>query len=92
MTSFDAANSSISDSSALTLSMHELIISSLTPSCFNLNLILEIDQPLFIKLLTLLGCMVGSSLSMMPALLLHEYADYIDLDGPCFLKQDQVDG
>ena len=40
----------------------------------------------------MIGCMVGSSLSMMPALLLHEYADYIDLDGPCFLKQDQVDG
>ena len=40
----------------------------------------------------MIGCMVGSSLSMLPALTLYEYADYIDLDGPCFLKQDQLNG
>ena len=40
----------------------------------------------------MVGCMVGSSLSMFPALMLYEYADYIDLDGPCFLKKDQVNG
>jgi len=40
----------------------------------------------------MVGCMVGSSLSMLPALMLYEYADYIDLDGPCFLKKDQVNG
>jgi L-alanine-DL-glutamate epimerase-like enolase superfamily enzyme len=37
----------------------------------------------------MIGCMVGSSLSMLPALMLYEYANYIDLDGPCFLKKDE---
>ena len=40
----------------------------------------------------MLGCMVATSLSMLPALSLYEYADFIDLDGPCFLKQDREKG
>jgi len=40
----------------------------------------------------MLGCMVATSLSMLPALSLYEYADFIDLDGPCFLKQDRENG
>ena len=46
----------------------------------------EIDKGIMI------GCMVGSSLSMLPALMLYQYADYIDLDGPCFLQEDQKNG
>ena len=40
----------------------------------------------------MLGCMVATSLSMLPALSLYKYADFIDLDGPCFLKQDRENG
>ena len=40
----------------------------------------------------MLGCMVATSLSMLPALSLYKYADFIDLDGPCFLKQDRKYG
>ena len=40
----------------------------------------------------MLGCMVATSLSMLPALSLYKYADFIDLDGPCFLKQDRKNG
>ncbi|MEM9192659.1 MAG: dipeptide epimerase [Myxococcota bacterium] len=34
---------------------------------------------------TMLGCMVGSSLSVAPAILLGGLADWVDLDGACFL-------
>jgi len=34
------------------------------------------------------GCMVGSSLSMAPAVLLAQDADFVDLDGPLLLEQD----
>ena len=38
----------------------------------------------------MIGCMVGSSLSIAPALLLTTYADYVDLDGPLLLARDHV--
>ena len=37
----------------------------------------------------MLGCMVGTSLAMAPALLLSNLCDIVDLDGPLFLKQDR---
>lgn len=40
----------------------------------------------------MLGCMVGSSLAMAPALLLESYADIIDLDGAALLARDHSDG
>jgi len=40
----------------------------------------------------MIGCMVGSSLAMAPAYLLHPFAGYIDLDGPIFLKEDRAYG
>lgn len=36
----------------------------------------------------LIGCMVGTSLSMAPARLLASAADYVDLDGPLLLARD----
>ncbi|MFK7889908.1 MAG: N-acetyl-D-Glu racemase DgcA [Granulosicoccus sp.] len=38
----------------------------------------------------MIGCMVGSSLAMAPALLLAQGADYIDLDGPLLLAEDRT--
>ena len=38
----------------------------------------------------MIGCMVGSSLSIAPALLLTTYADYVDLDGPLLLARDHM--
>ncbi|WP_102225558.1 N-acetyl-D-Glu racemase DgcA [Acidimangrovimonas sediminis] len=35
------------------------------------------------------GCMVGSSLAMAPAVLLAQGADYVDLDGPLLLAEDR---
>jgi L-Ala-D/L-Glu epimerase len=40
----------------------------------------------------MLGCMVGTSLSMLPALHLAALATCLDLDGPIFLQQDRVGG
>jgi len=40
------------------------------------------------NLKVMVGCMVGSSLSMAPALYVAMQADYIDLDGPTMLSQD----
>ena len=40
------------------------------------------------RLGTMVGCMVASSLSMAPAVLLGQLADLIDLDGPLWLKED----
>lgn len=40
----------------------------------------------------MIGCMVSTSLSMMPALMLQDYADWIDLDGPLWLKKDRSGG
>ncbi len=38
------------------------------------------------------GCMVATSLSMAPAMLLASFADYIDLDGPLWLARDREPG
>ncbi len=40
----------------------------------------------------MLGCMVGTSLAMAPALYLAQYADWIDLDGPLLLEKDRKPG
>ncbi|WP_117191246.1 N-acetyl-D-Glu racemase DgcA [Rhizobium terrae] len=40
----------------------------------------------------MIGCMVGSSLAMAPAVLLAEDADYADLDGPLLLARDRPGG
>lgn len=37
----------------------------------------------------MVGCMVGSSLAMAPAVLLAQDADYVDLDGPLLLSKDR---
>jgi len=37
----------------------------------------------------MVGCMVGSSLAMAPAVLLAQGADYVDLDGPLLLARDR---
>jgi L-alanine-DL-glutamate epimerase-like enolase superfamily enzyme len=39
----------------------------------------------------LIGCMVGTSLSMAPARLLASTADYVDLDGPLLLSRDRAE-
>ncbi|KKB13289.1 mandelate racemase [Devosia geojensis] len=40
----------------------------------------------------MVGCMVGTSLSMAPALLLSGLADWVDLDGPLLLQEDRPEG
>ena len=40
----------------------------------------------------MVGCMVGTSLAMAPAVLLAQDADFIDLDGPLLLAQDRTPG
>ncbi|PSM19639.1 MULTISPECIES: N-acetyl-D-Glu racemase DgcA [Nitratireductor] len=40
----------------------------------------------------MVGCMVGSSLAMAPAVLLAQDADYVDLDGPLLLARDRSPG
>ncbi|MBT5590294.1 MAG: dipeptide epimerase [Gemmatimonadetes bacterium] len=40
----------------------------------------------------MVGCMVGTSLSMAPALLLAQGAQVVDLDGPLLLSQDRTPG
>lgn len=50
----------------------------------------KIAQDLGLKIMV--GCMVGGSLSMAPALLLAGVADYVDLDGPLWLKHDIANG
>jgi L-Ala-D/L-Glu epimerase len=37
----------------------------------------------------MVGCMVGSSLAMAPAVLLAQGADWTDLDGPLLLAEDR---
>lgn len=46
----------------------------------------QIAEDLDLKIMV--GCMVGGSLCMAPALLLAGLADYVDLDGPLWLKED----
>lgn len=40
----------------------------------------------------MVGCMVGSSLAMAPAVLVAQGARIVDLDGPLLLKEDRADG
>ncbi|WP_246272915.1 N-acetyl-D-Glu racemase DgcA [Oricola thermophila] len=40
----------------------------------------------------MVGCMVGTSLSMAPAVLLAQDAEYVDLDGPLLLARDRQHG
>ena len=40
----------------------------------------------------MIGCMIGTSLAMAPAVLLGGYAEFVDLDGPLLLKQDRKGG
>jgi L-alanine-DL-glutamate epimerase-like enolase superfamily enzyme len=40
----------------------------------------------------LIGCMLGTSLSMAPARILASIADYVDLDGPLLLARDRDHG
>lgn len=40
----------------------------------------------------MVGCMVGTSLAMAPAVLLAQDADYVDLDGPLLLARDRLPG
>lgn len=45
-----------------------------------------------LRLDILLGCMVGTSLAMAPALLLATFAKLVDLDGPLLLARDRPPG
>jgi L-alanine-DL-glutamate epimerase-like enolase superfamily enzyme len=40
----------------------------------------------------MVGCMIGTSLAMAPAVLLAQNADFVDLDGPLLLARDCVPG
>ncbi|RLP22587.1 N-acetyl-D-Glu racemase DgcA [Mesorhizobium sp. YM1C-6-2] len=40
----------------------------------------------------MIGCMVGTSLAMAPAVLLAQGADFVDLDGPLLLARDREPG
>ncbi|MGE0241247.1 MAG: enolase C-terminal domain-like protein, partial [Parvibaculaceae bacterium] len=40
----------------------------------------------------MVGCMLATSLAMAPAMLLAQYASFVDLDGPLLLKEDRVPG
>ena len=40
----------------------------------------------------MIGCMVGTSLAMMPGLLLAGQARFVDLDGPLWMQQDRSPG
>lgn len=40
----------------------------------------------------MVGCMLGSSLAMAPALVVAQGADFVDLDGPYLFAADRVDG
>jgi L-alanine-DL-glutamate epimerase-like enolase superfamily enzyme len=37
----------------------------------------------------MVGCMVGTSLAMAPAVLLAQDAEFVDLDGPLLLARDR---
>lgn len=40
----------------------------------------------------MVGCMLATSLAMAPAMLLAQFAEFVDLDGPLLLKSDRVPG
>lgn len=45
-----------------------------------------------LKLGVMVGCMVATSLSMAPAVLAAQGAEYVDLDGPLLLAEDRPEG
>jgi L-alanine-DL-glutamate epimerase-like enolase superfamily enzyme len=40
----------------------------------------------------MVGCMLATSLAMAPAMLVAQYADVVDLDGPLLLRRDRDPG
>lgn len=44
------------------------------------------------NMVVVVGCMVSTSLSMAPALLLSQFARFVDLDGPQLLARDRDPG
>lgn len=44
------------------------------------------------NLAIMVGCMVGTSLAMAPAMLLSPFARFVDLDGPLLLRNDRANG
>jgi len=50
------------------------------------------DQARSLGFGVMVGCMVGTSLAMAPAVLLAQGADYVDLDGPLLLARDRTPG
>ncbi len=50
------------------------------------------DEARRLGLQVMVGCMVATSLSMAPAMLLAQRARYVDLDGPLLLARDRPDG
>ncbi len=40
----------------------------------------------------MVGCMLGTSLAMAPAVLIAQKADFVDLDGPLLLAEDRSPG
>jgi len=51
-----------------------------------------LDQAKALEFKIMVGCMLGTSLAMAPAVLLAQRADYVDLDGPLLLMQDREPG
>jgi L-Ala-D/L-Glu epimerase len=50
------------------------------------------DRARELGLSIMVGCMVGTSLAMAPAVLLAQDADFVDLDGPLLLARDRFPG
>ena len=50
------------------------------------------DRARELGLSIMVGCMVGTSLAMAPAVLLAQAADFVDLDGPLLLARDREPG
>jgi len=50
------------------------------------------ERALDLSLGFMVGCMLGSSLAMAPALMVTKGADFVDLDGPLWLQKDQLLG
>jgi len=50
------------------------------------------DQARKLGFSIMIGCMVGTSLAMAPAVLLAQDADFVDLDGPLLLARDRSPG
>ncbi|MEL6111710.1 MAG: dipeptide epimerase [Pseudomonadota bacterium] len=44
------------------------------------------------NLKVMIGCMLGSSLAMAPAFMMNTLADFLDLDGPLLLRDDDASG